>query len=565
MHRPSLWILVLGLGSLMAAFSPCARSQDLPTATPPSSAPTSVEQLADRLRAMEDMNRRLAEQLDRSNKEHQEQMKQLLDKLEGLSGQLNDVKKESVAAPAMDGRAGSDLDQDVDGSAMINRMKLDMENPVPEYETQPLELDIPPPSSKLIQPIGTASGFPLKSRFGTGFQFEAKNEEFLLQVHLQSQIEARIWQQSDQTPVNSGFFFPRQRIFFNGRITKPLEYMFSINRGFGDLNILDAYLNLHASDRLQLRFGRYLTPLMYDQFAIRNINLPTPERSLFTTNLGASRQIGLMGWGYLLNKRLDYAAGVFNGPRNSFDDSNNAKDFIGFLNARPFQDSEAMPFARDLNIGASVAYGRQDQPAVPRAFRIGTVAPTNAEAAGLAAAPFLTLNSDVVERGERLLGSVHAAYFYKGLSLFGEWQYGHGGYASRSQPTPVQVPFSGAYLTAAYFLTGEHVAKRAMVQPLRPVTPRKKGDRPGLGAWELVGRVSELGLGEQVFTSGFADPNLWSNRAVTTELGLNWYWNEYLKVYMFWLHGDFDDPVYYRPGGLQKTADMFWLRFQLFF
>ena len=48
-------------------------------------------------------------------------------------------------------------------------------------------------------------------------------------------------------------------------------------------------------------------------------------------------------------------------------------------------------------------------------------------------------------------------------------------------------------------------------------------------------------------------------------MGLNWYLNEYLKVYMFWLHGDFGDPVLYRPGGYQKTADMFWLIMQLYF
>ena len=80
-----------------------------------------------------------------------------------------------------------------------------------------------------------------------------------------------------------------------------------------------------------------------------------------------------------------------------------------------------------------------------------------------------------------------------------------------------------------------------------------------------MARVSELRLGEQVFRSGLADPSLWSNQAITTELGLNWYWNEYIKVYMFWLHGNFADPVQYRPGDLQRTADMFWLRFQLYF
>lgn len=34
---------------------------------------------------------------------------------------------------------------------------------------------------------------------------------------------------------------------------------------------------------------------------------------------------------------------------------------------------------------------------------------------------------------------------------------------------------------------------------------------------------------------------------------------------MFWLHGEFGDPVLYRPDRYQKTADMFWLRFQLYF
>jgi phosphate-selective porin OprO/OprP len=308
-----------------------------------------------------------------------------------------------------------------------------------------------------------------------------------------------------------------------------------------------------------------MTPLTYDQFAIRNIWLPTPERSLFTTNLGLNRQVGGMAWGFLFDKRLDYAAGVFTGVRNSFEDLNNAKDFIGYLNGRPFQNSKSLGFLRDWNIGGSVAWGVQDQPAVPRAFRIGAVAPTNADQAGLAAAPFLTLNNDVSERGERLLGSVHSAYYYKGLSVIGEWQYGHGGYASSTRPTPVQVPFSAFYVTLGYFLTGEHMERRAMVKPLRPVFPTTKGDRRGIGAWELVGSYNDLRLGRQVFDAGFADKNLWSNQADTTEVGLNWYLNEYLKVYMFWLHGEFGDPVSYRPGGLQKTADMFWMRFQLFF
>ena len=149
--------------------------------------------------------------------------------------------------------------------------------------------------------------------------------------------------------------------------------------------------------------------------------------------------------------------------------------------------------------------------------------------------------------------------------MLGEWQYGYNSYATASRPVPVAVPVSGYYVTAAYFLTGEHVENRSMIQPRRPLVPTGSGQIRGAGAWEAVARVSDLRLGEKVFTGAFADPNLWSNSAITTELGVNWYWNKFFKIYAFWLHGEFGEPVIYRPGGFQKNADMFWLRFQLWF
>ena len=94
------------------------------------------------------------------------------------------------------------------------------------------------------------------------------------------------------------------------------------------INLLNAFINLHFDDRFEVRFGRFFTPLTYDQYAISNYWLPTPERSVFTTNVGLSRQFGLMAWGYLFDKRLDYAAGVFNGSRNSFESLNSGVDFV---------------------------------------------------------------------------------------------------------------------------------------------------------------------------------------------------------------------------------------------
>ncbi len=186
--------------------------------------------------------------------------------------------------------------------------------------------------------------------------------------------------------------------------------------------------------------------------------MPTPERSIFTTNVGLGRQFGLMGWGYLFDKRLDYAAGIFNGSRNSFESLNNGVDFVAFLNTRPFQESESLEFARFLNLGTSVALGHQDQSPVPVAFRIGGSSP-NADVPGFGTTPFLILNPGVIERGDRLLGSVHTAYFYKGLSLIGEWQYGYGSYASFAHPSSAQVPFSGFYVVGR--LLPDRRARRA--------------------------------------------------------------------------------------------------------
>lgn len=509
---------------------------------------------------MEETNRKLAEQLERSNRQHDEQMRQLLGRYAELEKRVSTSAAGESNSAAGEGRGGGtaiELLPPGDGGAP------DQGSPVPRYYSFQPEPPFTDPHYRLSN-INFPPKRSLKGSFGPGFQFETDDEEFRLQVHILEQVEGRAWNNGGQSPPANGFFLPRQRIFFDGRITRPIEYVFSINRGLNSLNLLDAFLNFHFDDRFQVRFGRFMTPLTYDQFAIRPMWLPTPERSLFTTNLGLNRQIGLMAWGYLLDRRVDYAAGVFNGSRNSFESLGNGKDFIAYLNARPFQESESLWFLKYLNLGSSVAFGYQDHSPVPVALRIGAVSP-DAALPGVASLPFMVLDPNVIERGDRLMGSVHGAYYFRGLSLLGEWQYGYNGYATASRASSVSVPVSGYYVTAAYFLTGEHVERRMMLRPRRPLIPTEKGQVRGPGAWEAVARVSGLSVGENVFTAGFADPNLWSNSAVTTELGVNWYWNEHFKIYMFWLHGSFGDPVMFRPGDFQKSTDMFWLRCQLWF
>ncbi len=563
----SRWTAALVLSTALRILGQSAQAQsELPSPAPPpaypASAPastattTTVEELAARLEAMEAMNRRLLEQIELSNQQHDAQMKILFEQLERVSQGQDAIDAVDEAASPL---PGGMVVTPEGGEARI-------ETPVPDYTEDQFTTQQPAPGYPLSNLLDDKR-LPLVATFGPGFELTTRNEEFRLNVHFESQVEGRVWGPRDSLPADSGIsgiYLPRQRIFFDGHITKRLEYEFAINRGLGNLNVLNAFINLHLDDRLQFQFGRFFTPMLYDQYAISNYWMPTPERSLFTTNLSLNRQFGAKAWGYLFDQRLDYAAGLFNGSRNSFENPDGAMDFVGFLNTRPFQLSDSFRALRFLNLGTSVAYGHQDQNPSPVAFRMGAGSP-DTNIPGQATVPFLVLDRDVVERGERLVGSVHAAYFYKSLSLLGEWQYGYGSYANVGGPTSSRVPYGGFYVSGGYFLTGEEIERRTRLYPLRPFIPTKSGQRRGPGAWEIVSRYSELSLGNEVFNAGFADPRLWSNSGSTVEVGVNWYWNEYVKLYMFWLHGQFGDPVMDRTGGYRDDADMFWLRFQLYF
>mgnify|MGYP001075170437 CR=1 FL=1 len=562
------WIVRGGLALLLAiARAPAPAQEPSPpaiAAAPAERPDAAVGELEERLHAVEKLNKELVERLERSQREHDEQMRLLMQRVDDFSTRL----PRSGAGGEGDGAASATgtPSEPGGGTGGAEGERSQITGPIPEYEAR---LGEPPPfhtPASGLSTIASPSKLPIEVKFGPGFQFQTRDEEFLLQTHVESQIDARVWGDANRsTPFKDGFFFPRQRLYFVGHMTRPIEYNFTVNRGASSLDVLNAFLNLNLDDRFQLRFGRYFTPLGFDQFSIHNQWLPTPERSLFTANLGTSRQLGFMAWGHLFDKRLDYAAGLFTGPRNSFGDPNNSKDVTAFLNGRPFQRSARFTALKYWNVGTSVAYGYQDQPAVPLAFRVGAHGPTDSAASDLAAAPFLRLNPDVWERGERLLGAVHSALFYNGLSLMGEWHYGYENYASQASGTSAFVPVSGWYAAAAYFLTGEHVSRRAMVAPLHPLFTTRPGQSRGFGAWELVSRVSQVTLGRELFQAGLADPNVWTNSATSYELGVNWYWNEHMKIYMFWLHGDFNRPVFYDPRDGRSNVDMFWMRFQLYF
>lgn len=418
----------------------------------------------------------------------------------------------------------------------------------------------PPASNRFDMP----SSFPkrsLNASFGPGFELMTDDEEFQLQFHDLTQIDYRGY---EDTPINtlaeayeSTFGLPRQWWIFSGRMGKPFEYFLVPAFGFDSVNLLDAFLNVNFDPRLQLKIGRYKTPFTYEFYNLPINGLVNPERSLFFNNFGLNRDVGMMAWGSLFDKRFDYAVGIFNGDRNFFIDRNSSKDVAALLNFRPFGNWKDS-LLENFSVGGSVLFGNEFNRPIPQTLRTN-VATTGS---GFFGVPFLQFNNGVVESGDRALWDLHAAWYYNHTSLIAEWGSGFQDYAQLATPgLRTQLPISGYYVQMGHFLTGETVAARGQLKPLRNFDIRK-GKR-GPGAIELAGRYSTLNLGREVFTSGFADPNLWTNDAYLIDVGVNWYWSQFVKVYLGWQHAAFGNPVFVDPGNMQLTNDMAWARFQI--
>jgi len=399
---------------------------------------------------------------------------------------------------------------------------------------------------------------------GPGFVISSEDDEYQLQFHNLSQFELRQYNNQNMNPTHSTFGIPRQWLIFNGRLTKPIEYFVATNWGFTNLNLLDAFVNFHYDDRLQVKLGRFKTPYTYEFYAEPVNGLINPERSMFFNNYGPNRDVGAMVWGQVFNKTTDYAVGVFNGVRNGNIDNNNAKEIIAYFNSRPLEKS-GIDLFKYWNVGGSTSYNVYNGSARPEVFRTNVPYPGDPNVSP----QWLILNPNTQSFGSQKLWSVHSALYYKSLSLIGEWNSGYETYAKTSSLMKgTHVPTNGWYLQAGYFLTGEQVTSRGVVQPLHPFNPKGKD---GMGAFELGFRWAEQSLDKSIF--GFASDKKWTNDTNVVDLGLNWYWNSNVKLYIGWQRAMFGQPIQAAPGATpsaspsywMSSSDMLWLRAQLYY
>src|SRR5688572_733348 len=109
---------------------------------------------------------------------------------------------------------------------------------------------------------------------------------------------------------NNTFLLRRARLIFEGKFAKNYSYVVQPEFG-GTIQILDAYVNAGFSPAFQVRVGKFKTPVGLEQLQSDPVAFFN-ERSV-ASGLTPNRDVGLQLSGDVLDNRLNYMLGVFNG------------------------------------------------------------------------------------------------------------------------------------------------------------------------------------------------------------------------------------------------------------
>ncbi|HEU5117100.1 MAG TPA: porin, partial [Isosphaeraceae bacterium] len=414
--------------------------------------------------------------------------------------------------------------------------------------------------------------FPLKLsykyNFGGGYtQLSDDDGEFTLKFQNQLTADGTFYDRQNIPTSEKGFNVPFQRAYLYGNITKNWEYQLAEQGFLGSFNLLDMFINAHFSDKIQFKFGRMLSPFLYEYYGFSPAWEPVITNSpLF--QLAGKRQIGAMFWGQLFDQKLQYQAGIYNGIDGGFFDFDRNKDFLGAITLTPFKDRNNSIF-QHLGAGVGVQTGWQNymlNRGDTANFINGAGEPTlNDNFITSTGVPFFQYNADVRAMGNRTKIAPHFFWFGR-FSILAEYLIQSRELAdSTRQGTSVQ---RGYYVNASYFLTGERyngdgLGGYTTISPIHPFMPSQ--GKWGPGAWEIAAQFSELNVGTGDFQRGFADPNLYANRLDQLMVGMNWWPNKWTRISFDWVFDEFNRTIPLGGGNPVDRYNILWTRFAMFF
>jgi phosphate-selective porin OprO/OprP len=375
-----------------------------------------------------------------------------------------------------------------------------------------------------------------------GFSLRSGAGDFEIRLRGYLQVDGRWFVADEEGRGTDTIVVRRARPILEGTLYRIFAFRFMPDFGGGQTVLYDGYLEARISKAARLRAGKFKPPVGLERLQSATA-LAFLERTA-PTLLVPSRDVGLQLGGELLESRLEYAVGLFNGvPDGGIGDTagTDGKEVAARLFWRPFQRPERAT-AIDLGLGLAVTRGHQKgTPASPQlpsyrtpggqtffAYRNDGTATGTARADGE--------RTRIAPQGWLYAGPFGALVEH----VTSEQQVRRDPVAADLRQTAWQVQLS-------WVLTGE----RNAYQGVAPGRPFEVGE--GGGAWRAAVRFSAIEVDPDAFPL-LADPARSASCAEIVGLGVSWDLTRGARWMLEydWTRFDGGDPAGDRPD--EKTV-----------
>ncbi len=354
-----------------------------------------------------------------------------------------------------------------------------------------------------------------------GFGFKSDDGAFALKIKGVLQADGRFFLAGGPNT----FLVRKARPTFDGTVYRYFDFRITAELASSP-SALDVYGNLRLVKELQLRAGKFKSPLGLERLQ-NDPDVPFLERGL-PTDLAPDRDVGAMLHGDILDGAISYALGIFNGAPDggSADvDNSDKKELAGRVFLRPLAPLK-IDALKNLRLGIAATRGTQTGP-LPRYLSTNQVS-------------FFQYGDAAVGAGTHRRVAPQA-YFYVGpVGVLGE--YTRSSQIVATAATTSAVTHTSWQIEVNGFLTGEN-ASYGTVAPKAALDPEKGG----FGAIELAARYGALAIDEDTFTLGFADPNKSVRSAKEWAIALNWHLARSYKLEVNY------EQVHYEGGGAKGS------------
>jgi phosphate-selective porin OprO/OprP len=360
-----------------------------------------------------------------------------------------------------------------------------------------------------------------------GFALKSADNSFELKFRLLAQGDARFLVDETVPPLNDTFAMRRLRPIIEASLGKMIAVRLTPEFAGPSATIVDAYVDLKLSPLYTVRVGKVKGPVGLERLQSGGATMFI-ERA-YPTELAPNRDIGAMLTGEYDGGVFGYTLGIFNGAADGRDaaatDVDDEKEIAGRVFFEPFRNSPG--FLQGLGFGVAGSAGDKAGTTVGT----GGVLPQYRTPAINNLFQYVT-GVGAAGKHERL--TAHSYFYRHSFGLMGE-------YIESSQELTApggalaELTHSAWQVSAAYVLTGEDQTFRAVTKPKSSFV---RG-APGVGAWEIVARATELDLDDDAFPI-FANPASSASRARTYGAGVNWYISSNAKIMLDYFLTEFD-------------------------